>query len=218
MSVRALRTLAVIGLIACGERLSSAPAEQTNELGPGANLALGATVTATSTAPGASPSAAIDGNVGTAWIASSLATGPAAIKVNWGVLKPVGRITVKFKSDGGVGAYIAHTFTLQYWNGSSWATLRSFSGNTSLAVTYDLPTPMLLASVRVSISSSGGFPSVAELEVYPPVTGGAYGTPFDPRGVEGLCDSSWENCEQPIIDLINRETTIVYASSLYWSS
>lgn len=218
MSVRVLTTLAVIGLIACGEGLSSAPAEQTNELGLGANLALGATVTATSTAPGSSPAAAIDGNVGTGWIASPLATGTHAIKVNWGVLKPVGRIAVKFKSDGGVGAYIAHAFTLQYWNGSSWATLRSFSGNTRLAVTYDLPIPKSLASVRVSISSSGGFPSVAELQVYAPVTGGAYGTPFDPRGVEGLCDSSWENCEQPIIDLINRETTIVYASSLYWGS
>jgi len=218
MNVRALKTLAVIGLIACGERLSSAAAEQTNELGPGANLALGGTVTATSTAPGSSPSAAIDGNLGTAWIASSLATGPAAIKVNWGVLKPVGRIAVKFKSDGGVGAYIAHTFTLQYWNGSSWATLHSVSGNTSLAFTYDLPVPKSLASVRVSISSSGGYPSVAELQAYPPVTGSAYGTAFDAGGVEGLCDSSWENCEQPIIDLINRETTIVYASSLYWGN
>src|SRR2546423_6666450 len=152
MSARVLTTLAVIGLIACVEGFSSAPAAQTNELG---NLALGAAVKATSTAPGSSPAAVNDGNASTGWIASPLATGPHAIKVNWGVLKPVGRITVKFKSDGGVGAYIAHTFTLEYWNGSSWATLRSFSGNTSLAVTYDLPTPKLLASVRVSISSSG---------------------------------------------------------------
>ena len=113
MSVRGLTTLAVIGLIVCGEGLSSVPAAQTNALGFGPNLALGATVAATSTAPGSSPAAVNDGNVGTAWIASPLATGTHAIKVNWGVLKPVGRIVVKFKSDGGVGAYIAHAFTLQ---------------------------------------------------------------------------------------------------------
>lgn len=127
------------------------------------NLALGKTVTASSfIAAGYEPTKVVDGNTTTTRWASAY-SGSQWIQVDLGAIKAVSRVKLTWDP-----AYATDYQILISNNGSSWTTLRSYTGNTSLVN----DNTGLNASARfVRINGTGkalpqwGF-SLYELEVY----------------------------------------------------
>jgi hypothetical protein len=137
------------------------------------NLALAATVAASSTYPGYAPERVNDGNQSTAlggassWSNYGYGSGypPQWIQLDFGVNKTFTRVVV-FTSSG----YAIRDYDIQIFNPvSGWQTVGSVRGNTALSVTTTFPsrTARLIRLYTLSgPTHQPGFTRVNEFEVY----------------------------------------------------
>ena len=103
-----------------------------------------------------------DGNIATVW--TSAPTFPGRIKVDWGSLRSVARVTVHFPAGFG-----ARTFNVQYWSDAyGWIDLApELVGDTSSSRTVTAAAPVSTRAVRVLARwTADGVLSIAELEAF----------------------------------------------------
>ncbi len=154
------------------------------------NVALasyGATATASSTVNANFPaSGAINGEhngndwgAGGGWNDGTRNAFPDNIEINLNVTQLVDAIdvyTLKNSPNNGstvgdftsASSYGIKDFTVEYWNGSSWVTAATYTGNTRVKRRVSFSTPVSTSKVRVVVSSSGdgNYSRVVEIEVF----------------------------------------------------
>jgi hypothetical protein len=136
------------------------------------NLALAATVSASSTYSGYSPARVNDGSRSTAlggsnsWSNSGYGSGypPQWIQLDFGVNRTFSQVVV-YTTAG----YELRDYRIETWNGFSWSTVLTVTGNTATQRTHNFParTSRLVRIVTLSgPTHQPGFTRVNELEVY----------------------------------------------------
>ncbi|MFC4587025.1 choice-of-anchor D domain-containing protein [Sphaerisporangium corydalis] len=143
------------------------------------NLALGATMTGSSSAGGFPPSNTNDDNTATYWESNSNAF-PQWLQADFGTNQSVGSITLKLPPPS---AWATRTQTLSVQgstNGTTWTTLKdsatyTFNPATGNSATISLPTSTV-RQLRLNFTANSGWPAaqIAEYQIFP---GGGGTTP-----------------------------------------
>lgn len=133
---------------------------------PAVNLAAGKTASASSTwsaQAGYEASKVTDGSQATRWSAENATTGNQWVEIDFGSTESVNRVVVYEYAYGSQNFQI-DTYTLQYWNGSSYVDLtKGFTiGDRRI---FDFPT-VSASKVRLYVDKARFIPSINEIEVY----------------------------------------------------
>ena len=140
----------------------------------GTNLALDATLTASSTASGFPANNANDGNASTYWESLDNAAWPQTLTANLGQSMSLGSVTLDLPP---ATAWSTRTETLSVLgstNGSSWTTLvgstgYTFNPSTGNTVSFNLPSGTNDQYLQLSFTGNTGWPAaqVSEFEIFP---------------------------------------------------
>jgi len=132
----------------------------------GANVALEGTATASSSV-GTNPSYVKDASNATGWVG---VTGSSAetVTLTFSTAVTLNKVSFVFPS----GNITPKDYLVQTYNGSTWVTQKTVTGNAAQNVSYSLDTPVTTTQARISISATvGGMttnaPTVYEFMVYP---------------------------------------------------
>ncbi|WP_181438811.1 hypothetical protein [Paenibacillus sambharensis] len=137
---------------------------------PNANHAIGAAVSADSTFPGYSVARINDGDRNTAlgqsysWANNQGAPLPQHVYMNFGANKTISKVDL-YTSQG----YVMANYDIQYWNGSSWVTVATVTGNTSTYRSHSfnaVSTSQIRVVCRRGPSHQTNYVRINELEVY----------------------------------------------------
>lgn len=127
-----------------------------------ANLSIGKTASASSVwGTGYEASKAIDGNMTTRWNSGVGQVNNQWLEINFGPNTTVNRVVVKeFYYYG----YRINSYTLQYWNGSSYVNIKK---GTTIGYEKEINfAPVTTSKIRLYINSASAEPSIWELEAY----------------------------------------------------
>ena len=140
----------------------------------GTNLALNATLTASSTASGFPANLANDGNTSTYWESLDNAAWPQTLTANLGQSMSLGSVTLDLPP---ATAWSTRTETLSVLgstNGSSWTTLvgsagYTFNPSSGNTVSFNLPSGTNDQYLQLSFTGNTGWPAaqVSEFEIFP---------------------------------------------------
>jgi parallel beta-helix repeat protein len=146
------------------------------------NLALGATMTASSSASGFPPSNANDGNTSTYWESLNGAAYPQTLTANLGSVDSLGSVALPLPPSSAWSTRTETLSVLGSTNGSTWTTLvpsagYTFNPATGNSVSFNLPAGTSEQYLQLSFTGNTGWPAaqVAEFEIYGPTpsSGGA---------------------------------------------
>jgi alpha-amylase len=147
---------------------------------PTTNLALGATITASSAASGYPASNTNDGNTSTYWESLDGAAYPQTLTANLGAVKSLGSVTLDLPP---ATAWSTRTETLSVLgstNGSSYATLvpstgYTFNPSTGNTVSFNLPSGTSEQYLELSFTANTGWSAaqISEFEIFPGSGGGS---------------------------------------------
>jgi hypothetical protein len=148
------------------------------------NLALNATVSASSTASGFPASDVNDGNASTYWESLDGAAYPQTLTANLGQSMSLGSVTLDLPP---ASAWSTRTETLSVLgstNGSSWTTLvpsanYTFNPSTGNTVSFNLPSGTNDQYLQLSFTGNTGWTAaqISEFEIFPGSTSGTGGSP-----------------------------------------
>lgn len=133
---------------------------------PPPNLAAGKTATASSTQAGGSYAASkvTDGSYTTFWRAAPAQTLNQWIEVDLGSSTNINRVIVSEYDPYLNGSFAVETYTLQYWNGSSYVNLTKGYTLKDRRV-FDFPT-VSTTKIRLFLTKSRANPGIYEIEAY----------------------------------------------------
>ncbi|MCF2945419.1 discoidin domain-containing protein [Paenibacillus tarimensis] len=146
------------------------PGQNPNPGQPSVNLAIGAAVSADTTFPGYAAAKINDGDRNTtvggnySWANNNGAPLPQHVYMNFGSNRTFNKIDL-YTSQG----YVMADYDLQYWNGSSWVTLVSVTGNTSTHRSHtfgEVTSSQIRVVCRKGPANQTNYVRINELEVY----------------------------------------------------
>lgn len=160
-----------------GPRAKSSVAVTPKPSGPGANLALGGPVTASSTHGNFSVCGAVDGNTDSAdwdtltgWNDGTSRVWPDTYTAEFGGPQPISRVALYTLDSARYPAarYGLRDFDVQVLRDGTWTTVSSVRGNTLGLVDLTFDPPVTTTSVRIVTlaSNSGDYSRIVELEAY----------------------------------------------------
>lgn len=106
------------------------------------------------------PSKAIDDDYGTRWASGEGM--PQWFEIDWNQTQELTSIKINFEN-----AY-ANNYTIQTWNGASWATQAQVKNNSALITEYEFPQTTATTKLRINFTEARSFNRVSiwELQVY----------------------------------------------------